>query len=360
MNKPTSPKRDLYQEVTDTIIEKIVAAIEAGTAGNWVRPWALMAEHGMPRNGLSSRQYNGINALNLFLEGQARGFSDCRHMTFLQASEAGYKIRKGAKSMPVYFFKKLEIEERDQQTGDATKKSIPYLTEYRVFNVEDIQGFEAGKVEPPTWQPLAFVDEMVKRLGVTVVHGNGDRSCYVEATDTIKLPMPGTFSSREAMAGVIAHECAHSTLHPSRRNCRQRSTSAQRKTDPSLEYAREELIAELSSTFLSAETGIAGSMDNHVAYLASWLKVLKNDKHEIFRAASEASKIVSYMLGRTDDATAAVQPASDQEAIQPAPTPVAEIVETKKRRPLREAMYPGSAKRLSAQPLGGEGFSASP
>ena len=356
MNKPTSPKRDLYQEVTD----KIVAILEAGTAGNWTRPWVLMAERGMPRNGVSGRQYSGINALLLFLENEARGFSDCRHMTFKQASEAGYKVRKGAKSLPVYFFKKIEIEDRDQQTGEATKKSIPYLTEYRVFNVQDIEGFEADKIQPPTWQPLAFVEQMVKRLGVNIEHGNGDRACYIEATDTIQLPMPGAFISGEAMAATIAHECAHSTLHPKRMNRRQLSASVQRKIDPSLVVAREELIAELSSAFYSGETGIGGSLDNHAAYVGSWLKVLKNDKYEIFRAASEASKVVSYMMGRSEESAGVAEGTSDQTTTSPANVVAIEIAEPKKRRPLREAMTPGSAKRLGAQPVGWEGFSASP
>ena len=357
MNKPTSPKRDLYQEVTD----KIVAILEAGTAGNWTRPWTLMAERGMPRNGASGRQYSGINVLLLFLENEARGFSDCRHMTFKQASEAGYKVRKGAKSLPVYFFKKIEIEERDEQTGDATKKSIPFLTEYRVFNVQDIQGFEADKIQPPTWQPLAFVEEMVKRLGVNIEHGNGDRASYIEATDTIQLPMPGAFTSREAMAATIAHECAHSTLHPKRMNRRQLSASVQRKIDPSLVVAREELIAELSSAFYSAETGLTltSSLDNHAAYVGSWLKVLKNDKHEIFRAASEASKVVSYMMGRSEEGPDVAEGTSDQATTSPANVVAIKVAEPKKRRPLREAMTSGSAKRLGAQPMGWEGFSAS-
>jgi len=320
-----------------------------------------MAERGMPRNGASGRQYSGINALLLFLENEARGFSDCRHMTFKQASEAGYKVRKGAKSLPVFFYKMIEIEEY-QQTGDTTKKSIPYLTEYRVFNVQDIEGFEADKIQPPIWQPLAFVEQMVKRLGVNIEHGNGDRACYIEATDTIQLPMPGAFISGEAMAATIAHECAHSTLHPKRMNRRQLSASVQRKIDPSLVVAREELIAELSSAFHSAETGLAltSSLDNHAAYVGSWLKVLKNDKHEIFRAASEASKVVSYMMGRSEESAGVAEGTSDQTTTSPANVVAIEIAEPKKRRPLREAMTPGSAKRLGDQPVGWEGFSASP
>ena len=347
LTKPTSPKRDLFLEVTN----KIIAALEAGTAP-WQKSWSALAEHGLPRNGISGRNYQGINTMLLFLEAQQRGFDDNRYMTFKQASEAGYKIRKGAKSMPIYFFKKLEIEERDQQSGDATKKSVPYLTEYRVFNAQDIEGLEPVVVRPAQWKPINVMEKLVKKLGVNVQYG-GTRAFFDPNGNYVRIPDRGAFPDADSFYGVLSHEIAHWTGHPSRLN-----RQFGRFGDEA--YAREELRAEISSAFLAAETGVAGSTDNHAAYVGSWIKALKDDRREIFRAASDASKIVSYMLGRTDDATAAVQPASDQEAIQPAPTPVAEIVDMKKRRPLREAMYPGSAKRLGAQPLGGEGFSASP
>ena len=60
-------------------------------------------------------------------------------------------------------------------------------------------------------------------------------------------------------------------------------------------YAKEELRAELASTFLSADLGIPMNTQNHAAYIGSWLKVLKEDKTEIFKAANDASKIAKYL-----------------------------------------------------------------
>ena len=356
---PRTPKRDLYQEVTDKIIAIIERRQSEMNPAHWQRPWALMAEHGMPRNGATGRQYSGINALLLYFENEARGYSDCRHMTFLQASQGGYQIRKGAKTLPVFFYKQLEILELDHQTGDTTKKSIPFLTEYRVFNVEDIVGFEADKIQPPKWEPLAFVNQIVERLGVKVEHGNGDRACYLPATDTIRLPMPGAFTSAEAMAGVILHECAHAALHPSRLN----RLTANLKTGPESSetaYAREELRAELASTFISGETNIVCSVDNQAAYLDSWLKVLKNDKHEIFRAASDATKIVNYMLGRTEEGATANKESTDQDCETPEQAFAQGEIESRKRRPLRAAMQKNMNGTQSRQPTGSQPISASP
>jgi antirestriction protein ArdC len=345
MNKPT-PKRDLYQEVTD----KIIAALESNAL--WQRPWSALAETGLPRNGLSGRHYNGINTILLFLEAQQRGFDDSRYMTFKQASEAGYKIRKGAKSIPIYFFKKLDIEERDQQTGDTTKKAIPYLTEYRVFNAQDIEGLEPAVIRLPEWKPVEVMERLVKKLGVDVQYG-GNRAYYNPSSDHVRMPVRGAFPNADAFYGTLAHEIGHWTGHPTRLN-RQFGQFGDE------EYAREELRAELASAFLAAETGISSNTDNHAAYVRSWIKALKADRREIFRAASDASKIVSFMLGGTEEKATAAKPATDQTSIQPVAAPIAAVAETRKRRPLREAMTPGSAKRLGTQPQGWEGFAASP
>jgi len=344
MNKPT-PKRDLYQEVTD----KIIAALESGTL--WQRPWSALAETGLPRNGISGRHYNGINAILLFLEAQQRGFDDNRYLTFKQAADLGHRVKRGAKSFPIYFFKRLDISETDQQTGNITKKAIPYLTEYRVFNAQDIEGLEPAVNRQPEWTPVEVMEKLVKKLGVDVQYG-GNRAYYNPSSDQVRMPVRGAFPSAEAFYGTLAHEIGHWTGHPTRLN-----RQFGRFGDEA--YSREELRAELASAFLASKTGISSNTDNHAAYVGSWVKALKADRREIFRAASDATKIVSFMLGH-DEEGATLQTATESTTIQPAATPIAAVAETRKRRPLREAMTPGSAKRLGNQPQGWEGFTASP
>ncbi|WP_390886999.1 zincin-like metallopeptidase domain-containing protein [Brucella pseudintermedia] len=61
-------------------------------------------------------------------------------------------------------------------------------------------------------------------------------------------------------------------------------------------YALEEVVAELGSVFVAADLGLAAEpRDDHAAYIASWVKVLKNDKRAIFQAASHAEKAVAYL-----------------------------------------------------------------
>jgi len=279
-------RRDLYQEVTD----KIIAAIEAGTAP-WQRGWTELAELGLPMNGESSRRYTGINSLLLFLTSQDRGYSDNRFYTFKQVSELGAKVRKGEKSTPVYFFKMLQASEQDGNAAKGdTPRMIPFLTEYRVFNAQQVEGIEPLNVPPREWTPIQAVEQVVERMQPRIDHG-GNRAYYSPTEDRIQMPHQGTFGSSGEYSGTLLHELAHWSGSP-HRLARQFGVWG---TD---EYAREEVRADLASAMLSAELGVPLQLENNAAYIGGFLKRLKEDKFEIFRAAKDAQRICDYLTGR--------------------------------------------------------------
>ncbi|MEO1986410.1 MAG: zincin-like metallopeptidase domain-containing protein [Martelella sp.] len=116
--------------------------------------------------------------------------------------------------------------------------------------------------------------------------------------DNIRMPPFETFVSAEAHAATLAHECIHWTMHKSRLD---RDLGAKSRGDAG--YAREELVAELGSVFVCADLGIeAEPRDDHAAYIASWLKALKNDKRAIFQAASHAEKAVGFLHSKQPQA----------------------------------------------------------
>lgn len=287
-------KRDLYQEVTD----KLIAAIEAGTAP-WQRPWQQVASSGLPMNGATSREYNGVNALLLMMLAQAEGYSDNRWYTFKQASDMGAKVKKGSKSTPVYFFKMLNARGAEAdgepaggaEPGGKERRQIPFLTEYRVFHATQIEGIEPFVQPERKWTSLQAVQEMVERLKPDIRYG-GDRAFYAlgESRDFIQMPPEGAFPSAEAFAGTLAHELGHWTgaEHRLGRKFGAWGTDA---------YAAEELRAEICSACLCAQLGIATPMDSHAAYVGAWVKKLRDDKFEIFRAAKDARRMVDYLIG---------------------------------------------------------------
>nr|WP_082753140.1 zincin-like metallopeptidase domain-containing protein [uncultured Acidovorax sp.] len=300
------PRRDLYQEVTD----KIIAAIEAGTAP-WQRPWKDVQVSGMPMNGISERHYNGVNALLLMMTAQSEGYTDHRWYTMKQANDMGLRVRKGSKSTPVYFFKMLDVpgreSERDipqpRESSEDTRR-IPFLTEYRVFHASQIEDLLPLAAPEHKWQPIEAVNDIVSRLQPELRHG-GNRAFYSPSGDFIQMPHKGAFADAASYAGTLLHELSHWSGHESRQN----RSFGRWGTDA---YAVEELRAELCSTFMCGLLGVPGPVDSHASYIESWVKVLRSDNREIFRAAKDARLMAEYLTGNSSlNATATIDTKTD-------------------------------------------------
>jgi antirestriction protein ArdC len=107
------------------------------------------------------------------------------------------------------------------------------------------------------------------------------------------MPIFESFRDAESYYATLAHEMTHWTRHASRLD---REFGRRRWGDEG--YAAEELVAELGSAFLSADLGLTPEpRDDHAAYIASWLKVLKDDKRAIFTAAAHAERAAAYLHG---------------------------------------------------------------
>ena len=109
--------------------------------------------------------------------------------------------------------------------------------------------------------------------------------------DYVKLPYIETFTGAENYYATLAHEITHWTRHPNRLD---RNFEGKKFGDEG--YAKEELVAELGAAFISADLGIMlEDREDHSAYIASWLKALKDDKRAIFHAAAHAQRAVNYL-----------------------------------------------------------------
>src|SRR5271169_5509879 len=97
-SKTPSVKRDLRQEVTDDII----AALEKGAAP-WQKPWQAGAFE-MPINPTSGKPYRGGNAIQLILSGMRSGYEDPRWITYRQAQENSWQVRRGEKGAQIEFW----------------------------------------------------------------------------------------------------------------------------------------------------------------------------------------------------------------------------------------------------------------
>lgn len=283
-------KRDIYQTITD----KVIADLEHGVRP-WNKPWAGGGNGGLPLRAIG-KPYQGINVLLLWIASAERGYSSPVWMTFKQAREMGANVRKGEKGTMVVYANAITKTETDSKTGEDTERRIPFLKSYTVFNVEQIENLPAGwgTAAQPV-QRLGEADRIERTerffaaIGAELRHG-GTRAYYAPAQDFIAMPAFAAFESAERYYSVLGHEHVHWTGHDSRLIRPIRNVKA------SDGYAREELVAELGAAFLCADLGLSDEpREDHAAYLASWLQVLRDDKRAIVTAAAAAQRAVAFL-----------------------------------------------------------------
>jgi antirestriction protein ArdC len=139
-------------------------------------------------------------------------------------------------------------------------------------------------------QRLEHAEQFFKNTGADIRYG-GNRAFYAIGTDHVQMPPFEFFKDPESFYETQLHECVHWTRSPSRLD---RDFGRKKWGDEG--YAMEELVAELGSAFLSADLGLTPEVrEDHAAYLASWLKVLKEDKRAIFSAAAHAQRAAEFL-----------------------------------------------------------------
>lgn len=309
-------REDFRQRLTNALIE----SIEENDGLPWERGWDNMATR--PFNPGSGIKYKGGNILNLLLEQIQRGSDDPRWMTLKQANDAGYSVRKGAKAAYVEYWdwgqpqasRKAEVDEQgkplpgveaaeEEQEQQRHKPRVFFAT---VFNGSDIVGLPEIKREIG-WQPNELAEKLIAATGAEVEHTAVSRAgfgvvenaaYYTHGQDKIVVPPRESFKNEGDYYATVLHELAHWTGHHSRLA---RRAPDEKRPFGSPEYAQEELRAEIASMFLTSMVGVEGRIQNHAKYTGSWLEVLKGDKHEIFRAARDAEKIVDHIFEYTPE-----------------------------------------------------------
>ena len=316
MARERSKRRDIAQEITDRIIERI--EVSDGVLP-WRKPWKSRAiAHPCRHEGIG---YRGINHLILSLEAFARGFTSPYWMTFRQSKEYGGAVIKGQKASHVVYFGTVDKRDGDgggnegkANAGDGGDAGVyRFLKGYAVFNASQIEGlpdrFYPSEEELDTGsRPIPELEAFFAKLPVAVVNG-GERACYREITDDILMPDISRFDDPERYYATLAHEHVHSCGIKDRLG---RDCFMQYHADIKAR-AEEELVAELGAAFISAELGLTPDhLDDHAAYLSSWLKSLKSDKRYIFRAAADAQRAADWVFkaagvetGKAEDARAA-------------------------------------------------------
>lgn len=278
-----------YQIITD----RITALLEQGVAP-WQKPWN--SESGMPRNLFSQRPYRGINIWML----GAQSYSSPFWATFNQVKTAGGTVRKGEKSTPIVFWKKMERREEDEE-GSRPGFILRY---FNVFNSAQCEGIAVPVLDAPMFEhtPIEQCEKVVGNYPrrPSIMHGSV-QAFYRPSTDSVHMPDMTMFPAVSSYYSVLFHELTHSTGHADRLN---RPTLVDAVAYGTPRYAKEELVAEMGAAYLCGVCGIDNeTVDNSAAYLKGWLSVLRSDPKMLVQAAGQAQRAVEHILGTTYEST---------------------------------------------------------
>lgn len=274
-------KQDIYTEVTAQIIE----ALE-----NNIRPWVAPYDQFniIPKRS-TGEYYQGINLMLLMFEAQEKNYTAAHWFTYQQARALGANVRKGEKSTRIIFYKTLEVF--NEESGEDEK--IPMLKTYNVFNADQIDCLpEKFMIEDENrnLKPIEACEAFFKGIDAKLEHKSVIPH-YTPSNDTITCPVINHFQTPEHYYATLGHEFAHWTgsEHRLDRLC---ATSRH-----SPEYYFEELIAEISASFLMPQLGVQSLIDDeHAPYIKGFLQLLENDEKLIFKAAAHAQKAVDFLI----------------------------------------------------------------
>ena len=305
------------QRFAELMIEKIKQVED-----NWQKPWFGIKGGGLPQN-IEGRTYNGVNSFMLFLLSEKEQYSLPVYMTFMQAKDSGLNILKGEKSFPVIYWnfsvrdkngKKIpfdvykNLDKNEQQEYKVT----PFLKTYNVFNVQQTN---LQETKPEKWEALkeqfkipAIKDEqgmltvpLIDAMGreqqwiCPIYSKEGNSAYHARGEDNhIVVPLKGQFKDGENFYSTLLHEMAHSTGEPEHLN-REKGVIFGDK-----QYAKEELVAELTSATVGQSLGISTHIrEENAMYLKNWLGALKEDPKFIYNILADVGKASNMIQEHT-------------------------------------------------------------
>ena len=283
-----------YEEYITLVKNKIVAVLEKGI-NPWQAPWQPAS------NGLSGRPYTGTNSLLLSLVADEKFNADPRYYTFDQVKKMGNSVKKNERSTPAVFFQDKYLVDKKDPDGNIVKdangkpekiwiKGKPIMKIYPVFNAKQlVHEPELQKKLAPTFDK-AKADEILKTSPVVIKFSSLPRAFYSPDTDKITMPSIASFNGNtEEFYSTAFHEMTHSTGSENRLDRFQNGATDQKA------YAREELVAEISSLGLCDKCGAKYTNESSAAYIGFWKEMLQDPSFSFSELYGDVSKATRFL-----------------------------------------------------------------
>ena len=302
---------------------------------DWTKGWVTGGVAGLPQN-ITGRTYEGCNAFLLQLHTAEQNYKVPAYMTFLQIKKEGAKINKGEKAIPVFKWG-FSIKDKDgnkitekdyNNLSEADKKECkvrPYMKVFAEWNIDQtnlqevnkekyekiLSRFESKELPEKTegMYVNAALDRMMEKQEwvCPIQYDKPEAGAYYSPSkDMIVLPLKSQFNIHQDNAeecykdgqeyyGTALHEMTHSTGAESRLNRLKPSRFG------SPEYAKEELVAELTAAMVGNTLGFDKRIsDNSAAYIKSWISTLKQEPKFIVTVMSDVNKASRMLIDNID------------------------------------------------------------
>ena len=288
-----SNAKDVIKNIAQTFIDKLEQF-----DGKWEKPF-FSGNTGFAVNVKSREFYNGINQVILYLTQDQRGYTSNKWATFKQWEENKRYVAKGEQGTHILFFKPLKYKQevKNEEGEIVIEEHQTFVARaYVVFNECQLKDYEPPKVNTEISEDVAnqvkeFKENFLDKTGIVYQEGKSS-ACYIPSIDEVHLPSLEQFKLPSEYIPTACHEFTHATGAKHRLN---RDFSGKFGDES---YAFEELVADIGAGLLSAHFGKAYIFqNNNLAYIKSWLKVLKDKPSAIISACSYAQKSTDYLLG---------------------------------------------------------------
>lgn len=288
-----------YNKARDNLVKMYLESLEEDKIP-WEQPWTVDA----PKNAVSDNKYNGINNLILSYVANKRGYKDNRWCTFKQMKKNHWHFKENAKGQGVWieFWSKYNIKtkkiilfsEYEKLISNNPELADDYKTICKnrvVFNADLIDGIPKEEEKNEDINRSEYITNIIKNIAVSYKE-EGNEAYYNPKLDEIHIPKSSQFKDEYSYYATQLHELSHATGHPSRLNRDIINTFG------SEEYAKEELRAEISSSFMMQKLKLnydENHYNEHKSYIRNWIDILKNQPTELFKAIKDSDEIVNYL-----------------------------------------------------------------
>jgi len=250
-------------KIYEMITEKILMKLEQG-----IIPWRKTWTSQFPRNFINDYPYRGINILLLGMQ----DFESHYWLSFKQCKDLGGTVKKGEQGTMVILWKPL-IRITENELDEVNADLSFMLRYYYVFNIAQCNlpddALNKRKLISCN-SKLLEAEQVIQQYPKppAIVHNNFiPNPRYLPRIDRVEIQSINNFNTSDDYYASLYHELAHSTGSKERLN---RKGIVDKIEFGSESYTKEELIAEISASFLCSYTGIEKTFSNQVSYLLIW------------------------------------------------------------------------------------------